>query len=134
MTMADVVGLLVLAVETAIVVVVFSYRSNPVITFVIAFLVLAVTALYLWRSEKSPRAAKGWIFFALGSIVVGTLFFAVDIWSGHSAHPNLPLIDAGLHNDGFWGFGWTLIVCPGLTMIAIAGAARTLYLNVQKIQ
>ncbi len=132
--MADVVGLLILAVETAIIVAAFCYRSNPVITFVIAFLVLAVTGLYSWRKEKSPTTAKGWILFALGSIVVGALFFAVDIWVGHSAYPNLPLVDAGLHNYGFLGFGWTLIVCPGLTMIAIAGAARSLYLNVQKLQ
>jgi len=63
---------------------------------------------------------------ALGSIIVGAIFFGVDMATGRTNHPDLSWPRAGVQTGGFV---LTAIVCPGMTMVCIAGAIRVLYLD-----
>jgi hypothetical protein len=121
---SDAIGLVVLATEIALLIPVFTPAEIPILIWILVYLVLGITAVYLWHSEKSPRTPVGWLGYAAGSFVLGGLFFAADVWVGRSGHPNLPLLDAATRAGGPFGFVSTLFVCPALTFISVAGVAR----------
>lgn len=125
--MADAIGLLVLAGEMALILRFFPIAGTPYQVWIVTYLILAVITVFLWRSEKSPRSSRGWLQLVAGSFIFGTFFFGVDMLIGHFSRPNLPLFDAAKQAGGPFGFGATLLVCPGFTIIAIAGFARALY-------
>ena len=95
----------------------------PVVIWIVVAVGLGVGAYFVWRNEKSPKTPAGWLWFAIGSVVSGLVFFACDVLVGGSGHTNPSVLEAAKRAGGPFGFGLTLLVCPGLTFISIAGIA-----------
>ena len=127
--MADAVGLVVLAVEAALLAVLRPLGEGVLANFAIIFLIAAAATMLLWRSEESPKTAMGWVLLAAGSFLIGLVFFGIDVLLGHLQRPSMPWLEAGTQVGGPAGFGLTLIACPGMTVIVVAGAARALVLR-----
>ena len=122
--MSDAIGSAVLAVEATALTLALHWS---IWSGILVFLVLIFMGFLSWYSEKSPTAAKGWGKLALGSIVVGTLFFGCDIGIGMINNQGVSPLEAGAHAGSPFGFGLTLLVCPGITAVAVAGFVRAAY-------
>jgi hypothetical protein len=122
--MADATGYFVLTAEVLLSALVLRAGVPAAIGIVIA-VGLGVGAHFVWHSEKSAKTAEGWLWSAMGSVIVGLVFFACDVWVGGSGHASLSAWEAAKNAGGPFGFGLTLVVCPGLTFVSIAGIART---------
>jgi hypothetical protein len=102
-----------LATEIGLLIPVFISEEMPIVIWIVIYLVFAITTIYCWHSEKSPKTPGGWLEYAAGSVVPGGISFACDVWIGRLVHPNLPLFDAAKETGGPFGFGLTLIVSQG---------------------
>jgi hypothetical protein len=94
--------------------------------------VAVIGALLSWHSENRPAQPKSLMRLVVGSVVLGVLFFAIDVLVGSigSIHkPYHSLIDAAGHAGGPFGIITTLLVCPGITIFALASAARACYVT-----
>jgi hypothetical protein len=123
--MADPTGYFVLTAEVLLSALVLRGAGVPAAIWIVIAAGLGVGAHFVWRSEKSAKTAEGWLWSAMGSVIVGLVFFACDVWVGGSRHASLSAWEAAKNAGGPFGFGLTLVVCPGLTFISIAGIART---------
>ena len=93
------------------------------------YVVLGAFALYAWHNDGMIRrvsAPSEWGVALLLSLVIAAFSFGCDILIGMHHHPGLPPLRAALEAGGPFGFGLTLMACPGLTMLAIAGLLRSL--------
>ena len=124
--MADAIGLVALAGLTFLARVVVGEGNIADSTWIYIYLGLAVLSLCLWHSEKWPRTPSSCLAFSVGTLVLGSFFFGIDVILGHLFRPDLPLLEAGKQAGGPFGFFATLVVCPGLTAVALAGTARSL--------
>ena len=122
--MAELIGLGVLACLLATVRLTAGPLGMPHLTWLLIYLGLATVAEYLWHSERWPKSFKECLTVSGVSILVGAVFFAIDVFVGGVHHPELPWLKAGTQAGGPFGFYLTLLVCPGLTMVALAGAFR----------
>jgi hypothetical protein len=86
---------------------------------------LASLAIALWRHKKYPQTVKQWGRFTIYSIVLGVAFFGVDFLIALLNGQANPLHFPG----GLLGLPLTLLVCPGGTIICLAGLARAFYIN-----
>lgn len=127
----DAVGLLALAPQAAVAVYWLApAEEDHTILGILVYLVLAALALWLWhhdeyaRSFATPTQCLG---LAGGSICIGAISFAMDVLIGLIFHHGgaTPL-DAASKAGGPFGFVLTLLICPGLTAIAVAGFVRSL--------
>jgi hypothetical protein len=82
----------------------------------------------LWRPDRDGTYIP-WPTLVLGSIGLGAAFFVCDLAIGRLTHADLPLFEGAFHVSGPLGFGGTLIVCPGLTLMALSGWSRSLVLR-----
>jgi hypothetical protein len=123
--MADATGYFVLTAEVLLSALVLRGAGVPAAFWIVIAVGLGVGAHFVWHSEKSAKTAEGWLWSAMGSVIVGLVFFACDVWVGGSGHASLSAWEAAKNAGGPFGFGLTLVVCPGLTFISIAGIART---------
>lgn len=57
-------------------------------------------------------------------VVIGALSFGIDVVVGLINHPKLPPIEAGTKAGSPFGFALTAMICPGFTMLAVAGPLR----------
>ena len=121
----DGVGLVVLAGEFAIAMLLFDHQLMSFTAWIGLYCIIAIIAIAIWHSEKAPQSSLLWLEMVVGSFVLGLLFFVSDILVGHISHPNLPLIEAA--QQAPFGFFLTLATCPGLTIIAIAGLVRIVF-------
>ena len=126
---SDVVGLGVLAVLVAIV---FHWLApndgSRLILSLLAYMILALCSLGMWHSDSASKKftdPSEWAAMGGISIVIGIVFFAIDMLGGSIFHPGVSPIEAGTKAGSPFGFGLTLICCPGVTMIAAAGFARS---------
>jgi tryptophan-rich sensory protein len=125
--MANLIGLLVLADFMIIpVFTVPATSANPMLWGFI-YIAGAISAFYFWNHKSNPVTPTGWIRLAIGTGILGTLLFTIDIVIGYFQYPELPLLIAGTKAGGAAGFIITLAVCPGMTAIAISGAVRFLF-------
>jgi len=121
--MADLVGF---AATTSLGVVVLKWLapgSDPRIYLSVSG-ILSTGALGLWHNKRMEFAARrpvSWLRMAAASIVLGGLSFAADalISGGFKAATRLGTP---------FGFGLTLIICPGFTTMAVGGFARSFLL------
>jgi phosphoglycerol transferase MdoB-like AlkP superfamily enzyme len=127
MSGADAIGLSVLAVEMVVAALVFYSPAAPALIWIVISIAFAIAAVLMWRSEKSPKSPSEWFLLAIGSVVLGCIFFVCDVWVGSSGNPNLSILDTARRAGGPFGFGLTLIVCPATTFISLAGMARAYY-------
>jgi hypothetical protein len=107
--------------------------GSRVVLGVLAYIVIAGLALYLWRKEppvKNLSEPSEWALAIVGSVVLGGVSFGIDMLIGLFNNPKLSPIEAGTHAGSPFGFPLTVMLCPGFTMIAIAGLLRALVLRI----
>ena len=124
--MAEAIGLFVLAGLFVMTLLLAPVPSVPSLLWVFVYLVLAVTALYRWRNKKAPHTPSGWLILALASVIIGAVYFAIDMILGGYQHPGTG-VEAATRVGGMFGFVLTIAVCPGFTMIALSGFTRSLF-------
>jgi hypothetical protein len=108
--------------------------GSQVILGVLAFIVLAAFALYLWHKEPPVKNLSGpneWARAIVVSVVMGGVSFGIDMLIGLFNNPKLSPIEAGTHAGSPFGFPLTVMLCPGFTMLAIAGLLRALLLRIR---
>jgi len=126
---ADVIGLGALA-ELVFLVFRWLYPDDGyrVIAGVVACLFLSIGALCMWHGEKTSKQItrpSEWALLAAGSIPIGGMSFGVDMLIGSVSNPGVSPIVAGTRAGSPFGFLLTILICPGMTMIATAGFVRS---------
>jgi hypothetical protein len=99
---------------------------------VLAFVVLASCALYMWHSEKITQKINdlgGWAAAVGASVFLGALSFGGDMLVGIINYPGLSPFRAATKVDSPFGFVLTVLLCPGFTVVAVAGFIRALVLR-----
>src|SRR5438046_9723820 len=127
--MAEAIGLFVLAGLFVMTLLLAPVPSVPSLLWVFVYLVLAVTALYCWRNKKAPHTPSGWLILALASVIIGAVYFAIDMILGGYQHPGTSGVEAATRVGGMFGFVLTIAVCPGFNMIALFGFSLSLWLS-----
>jgi hypothetical protein len=127
--LADAIGLVLIAVQL-----VFVFRwlvpddGTRFVAGVFAYVILAAVALRIWHGRETSERfsdARDWAGVVIGSILLGCLSFGVDILVGSSTHPEMSPIKAGRNAGSPFGFMLTIFLCPGVTMVAVAGVIRS---------
>jgi len=86
----------------------------------------------LWHKEppvKHLSEPSEWAMAIVVSVVMGGVSFGIDMLIGLINNPKLSPIEAGTKVGSPFGFPLTLMLCPGFTMLAIAGLLRALMLR-----
>lgn len=134
--LADIAGLAVLAMLYGLsLATVYPGRTivaQDPMRFVAIYLPFALVALFVWHQKRAIHKEPKWPTFAVSSIVLGALFFIGDLAIGHYLDPELPVLTAAMQLRGPWGFETTLLICPGVTFLALSGWARSLLLRIIK--
>ncbi len=123
MLLAYLMGLLTIAAFLAIPFTPVPTSQATAPMWIVPYLLVSTIALYMWHNLGDLTSVKDWFMVAAGSCLLGAVFFGVDVLMGHSHYPDLPLLEAG--TKAGISFLATLIVCPVLTVIALAGAVRS---------
>ena len=126
--MADLIAILALGLQYSLIIVVVNFWFRTALPFVelaIAFLILIIVGLVLWHREEYPQTVKQWWRLAVGSAVLGIGFFGVDFLVALSQGQSNPFHFPG----GLLGLPLTLLVCPGGTIICLAGLLRAFYIS-----
>jgi hypothetical protein len=94
---------------------------------IIAYGVLVAVALALWHGKEARRFsdAYDWAGLFAGSVLLGALSFAVDMIVGSLNHPGMSPFLAGTKAGSPFGFVLTIFLCPGVTIVAVAGLVRS---------
>jgi peptidoglycan biosynthesis protein MviN/MurJ (putative lipid II flippase) len=103
----------------------YSGKVLPLGTAAALFIILTGVGLAFWHKKESWKTARKWRRSILGSLIVGVAFFAIDWSLAYLNGQSNPFLYPG----GLLGIPVTVAVCPGFTMICVAGLIRTLYLN-----
>jgi len=127
--LADAIGLVLIAVQFILV---FRWLvpndGTRFITGGIAYAILAAVALGMWHGKEASERfsdTHDWAGVMIGSILLGCMSFGVDILVGSSTHPGMSPIEAGTKAGSPFGFILTIFLCPGVTMVAVAGLIRS---------
>jgi hypothetical protein len=97
--------------------------------YIAIYVVFALMGLLIWRQAQAGQGEPRWQFLAISSVGVGIVFFICNITIGHFVTPELPLLTAAVELRGAFGIATTLIICPGVTFIALCGWVRSLLLR-----
>ena len=127
--MADAIGVLVLAVLAGVVawlVAAVYGKENAIWAWSLGFPVLAICGMFAWHNDKWPTDPHDVFLYAIISIPVGALSFAIDAIISTSLYPQLKFRDAIWHAGSPLGIVLTMAICPGFTLVGLAGAARAL--------
>jgi hypothetical protein len=127
--MGDLIGLTLLLCETAILAILNPYPDIPFWAWVIPYAILAISAVLIWHGKAQINSYLGWFRFIAATVACGAVFFALDILSGHLSHPEMPFLDAGRSVGGIVGYGLTLILFPGMTMVGTASLIRCFFIT-----
>lgn len=99
---------------------------------VLAFIVLTGLALYFWHKNPPMEHLSSpgeWALAIPASVLIGAVSFGADVFVGMINNPKLPPIEAGTKAGSPFGFLLTVMICPGFTMLAVAGLLRALLLR-----
>jgi hypothetical protein len=101
--MPDAGGLVVLALEMFLTV--RLARDHEILSWIwiLVYVVFAIVGIYAWHDKKAPQTPAGWLLFAVGTVILGAVFFAFDIGAGHSEHPKSPTCTRGQTS---WESAW----------------------------
>jgi len=121
---ADLLGLLVLAGLTLVAWQVASQAGIPASIWIAAYLVLVVGSLSMWHGPKSDELHFEPKTLLIASLVFGSIFFVADVIFAHFDWPGVGVWEAARRANSFFGLPLTLLVCPGLSFVAFASAAR----------
>jgi hypothetical protein len=126
--LANIAGLATLAVIMAIGAAVAGYAPSFIPPFgglqgwLAIYALAAFLSLCTWRSKHWPDTAGGALGGAVILIFMGAFSFFLDVTFGQHEHPALAAM-AAAQTQGL-GFAITLLCCPGLTAIFLAGSVR----------
>lgn len=120
---ADAAGLLVLAVIMLIVSFFVSDSQMPGIAWPFIYSMEAVTALFVWHHHKAPKPPTKWLLLALYSVVAAALWFGLATLGAR-----LTFVDEPTASKAF-DLMVTVVIAPGLTVVAVIGWIRTLVLQ-----
>jgi hypothetical protein len=126
--MADLIAILALGLQYSLIVFVINLWVRTTLPFsavTITFLILASIGIVVWRREKLAQTVKQWGRLAVRSAVLGIAFFGVDFLIGLLNGQANPLRFPG----GLLGLPLTFLICPGGTIICLAGLVRALYIS-----
>lgn len=126
--MADVIAVLVLGVQYSLIVFLISFWFRiipPFAELTIPFLILTSVGLVLWHLKRFSQTVKQWQRLAARSVVLGIAFFGVDFLIAVLNGQTNPLRFPG----GLLALPLTLLVCPGGTIICLAGLVRAFYIT-----
>ena len=130
---ADAIGMLAIGVQLYLVVRwLVPDDGSRIIVGIVAFIPLTGLALYFWHKEPPVEhlsTPSDWALAILGSVLIGGISFGADMLIGLITNPKLSPIEAGTKAGSPFGFLLTLMLCPGLTMVAIAGLLRATILQ-----
>jgi len=99
-------------------------RADAIWAWSIGFPVLAICALLLWHDKRWPADPQDALQYGLLSIPAGGISLMVDFLVGSSMGPQLPFRYAIWQAGSPFGIILTICICPGFTIVALAGAAR----------
>ena len=129
----DVIGILIIGIQLYLVVWwLVPADGSRLILYILAYVVLAGVALYLWHKEPPVEhlsEPSEWALAVVGSVLMAGVSFGIDMAFGLINHPKLTPIEAGTRAGSPFGFPLTVMLCPGFTMLAIAGLLRALLLR-----
>ena len=126
--LGDIIGLSVMAAMLGTLAVLVPRSSATLTAWLVAYAILAVISIPLWRNKSSPVRPQGWLQ-VMGIIVLLDLgSFIIDILVGELLRPQHSLIRAAMSLGGPLGFGLTSIVIPALFVAAAAGLVRSTFL------
>ncbi len=124
----DAIGILTLGTEFALIAfLIYLFRPSefPGRILLSLFLILALVALMYWHLKDSSESVAAWRKPIRDSIILGVLFYAIDFVLGLVfRQPNSPPILGGP-----FGIVFTVLVCPGSTIVCVAGLVRAVYVN-----
>jgi hypothetical protein len=125
--MADLIAILALGLQCSLIIVAVNFWVSTTLSFVeaISFPILVIVGLVLWHRKEFSQTVKQWSSLAVRSVILGIGFFGVDFLVALSQGQPNPLHFPG----GLLGLPLTLLVCPGGTIICLAGAVRALYIS-----
>lgn len=126
--MADFIAIVTLGLEYFLIILVANLWLRTTLPFSlvgITFGILAVVGMLLWHRKKASPTVKQWGTLAVRSVILGIALFGVDLLVALlQGQPN-PFRFPG----GLLGLPLTLLVCPGGTIICLAGLIRTYYIS-----
>ncbi len=128
--LGDALGLAAIAIQVSVIFLWFVPDDGFRLLFgAIAYLVLAAGALYWWHGERVAAKISEpseWALTIMVTVLGGAVSFGCDILVGLLDFSGLSPWKAATKVGSPFGFGLTLLICPGLTMLAIAGWFRCL--------
>ena len=92
--------------------------------------VLAGLTLYCVHQPKALKLdTQEWVGALFGTVLLGAVFFAIDVVLG-SMHGNYrSLLETGFHAGGPFGIVLTVMICPVGTIISLGGLVRHIVLG-----
>jgi hypothetical protein len=126
--MADLIGTMVLGIQYSLIVFIVNLWLRTTLPFgavTVGFLILGSIGMVLWHRKKFSQPVKKWGSLAAGSVGLGIAFFGADFLLALLRGQVNPLHFPG----GLLGLPLTFLVCPGGTIICLAGLARALYIG-----
>jgi heme/copper-type cytochrome/quinol oxidase subunit 3 len=126
----DIAGLSVVVAGTVLAVwalAPFDVLGNARIVAAIAAPVLVVASLCAWYVSKGGRKknVEWWRNLAIGTPLIGAMFFAVDVFVGSTNGAYTNFVQAGFHAGGPFGITITVLVCPLTTIVAAGSWVRS---------
>jgi hypothetical protein len=126
--MSDLIAILAVGLQYWLIILIIDWyhgRVLPVSISVAVFAILVAVGLALWHRTGPWQTAKQWRRSTIASLILGGAFFAIDLLWAHLHGQTNPLN----YPAGLLGIPLTVAICPGFTMICIAGLVRLLYLD-----
>jgi hypothetical protein len=129
----DVIGILIIGIQLYLAVHwLVPANGSRLILYILAYIVFAGVALYVWHKDppiEHLSEPSEWAMAVVGSVLMAGVSFGIDMVIGLIENPKLTPIEAGTRAGSPFGFPLTVMLCPGFTMLAIAGLLRALLLR-----
>ena len=117
--MIDVVGLVILAPLVALASLFVPETQMPKILWVFVYMIFCASALFVWHHPKAPQQKSKWLYLALLSVGSAMIWFGVvSLCSALFFQEAEPLLSKTIN------MLIAMAICPGLTLIALAGWMR----------
>ncbi len=126
--MADLIAIVALGLQYSLIVFVINLWLRTTLPFsavTITFLILAGLGMLLWHRKELSQTVKRWGTLAVRSVILGIAFFGADLLIALLHGQANPFHFPG----GLLGLPLTFLICPGGTIICLAGLARASYIS-----
>ena len=125
--MASFVALILLAGLMATVVPFVPHANFSGAVWCFIYLIWAIFGAFVWHHPRAPSCPRRWLNVAILSLVAAPLWYGFALLAAKVFfRGDEPALSEGID------LIVTLIICPGLTFVAIAGAVREVVLQRSK--